>query len=243
MMDALKRVKLKPQLYESTTKIQLPWKWGKCVECEDPHVLKNMKIIIWACFSLTLQKNISGLERKHNLLGTTARETQQSSWVFFDSYKAHFSGFGKGEIPAMIAPRLGSSVPQPCSCISCWWQRGVGGWWQQRMDVSWGQGHGPAGLSTCGCGRAPHPCLHPDGCSWLTQAIRSGCCVWLIQWEAEQNIWEHVCVKVETLTEAGYRYSGFESLKSINALIKMICGADEEYIRTTLTGETTPGCI
>lgn len=37
MMDALKGVKLKPQLYESPTKIQLCWKWGKCVECEDSH--------------------------------------------------------------------------------------------------------------------------------------------------------------------------------------------------------------
>lgn len=50
-------------------------------------------------------------------------------------------------------------------------------------------------------------------------------------------------METQTLTEAVYRYSGFDSLKSINGLIKVICGADEEYIRTTLTGETAPECI
>lgn len=55
-------------------------------------------------------------------------------------------------------------------------------------------------------------------------------------------MWERVCVNIQNLTEAGCRRSGFESLKSINALIKMICGADEEYISTTLTGETTLQC-
>ena len=46
MMDALKRVKLKPLLHESPTKIKLHWKQGKCVEYENYCVLENMKIIL-----------------------------------------------------------------------------------------------------------------------------------------------------------------------------------------------------
>jgi len=54
MMDALKRVKLKPLLHESPTKIKLCWKQGKCVECENYCMLENMKIILQATFSVGL---------------------------------------------------------------------------------------------------------------------------------------------------------------------------------------------
>lgn len=81
MMDAVKGVKLKPQLYESPTQIQLCWKWGQCAECEDSHVLKNMKIIIWACFSAALQEVFQGWREN-----TASLEQQpQSSWEIFAS--------------------------------------------------------------------------------------------------------------------------------------------------------------
>lgn len=144
-------------------------------------------------------RDISGLERKHNILGTTAGGTRQSSWVLLGSYKSHFSGFGKGEISATLAPKLAAQCLSPAAASPAgdteeWVAGGSRGW----MWAALGTGDMAQLGSAAGLWQGWE---HPEGCSWLTQAIRSG--VWLIQQEAEQSMWEHVCVKIQTLTEAG----------------------------------------
>lgn len=128
-------------------------------------------------FSCNTARAISLLERKYNFLGT-AGGTWQSSWVSFDSYKIPFFGFGKRVISAVTAPGLAGRCPSPAgpaaASLACDKEElvacGSTGW----CGCTGNRGN-TAQLSSA------RVAVHRDGCSWLRQAIRSGCRVWLIQ--------------------------------------------------------------
>lgn len=128
-------------------------------------------------FSCNTARAISPLERKYNFLGT-AGGTWQSSWVSFDSYKIPFFWIWQTCNFCCYCTRAARTVPQPSragSCVSRPWQRGAGGLWQHRVVWLHGGRGNTAQLSSA------RVAVHRDGCSWLRQAIRSGCRAWLIQ--------------------------------------------------------------